>query len=168
MTDYWPHPEPHPGAYLKERFLDPLGISISALARAIGVPKSRISEIVNGRRQISADTAARLGAHFDIEAAALLELQGSFDLSRVEIPEIERAAPPPDGMVTPIGFVRFPKATRPTGPITLTYDTDTREDIHRTAQRRPPLLAAEPELVRYPSGVMAWESRARRGDADPE
>ena len=51
----------HPGEILEEEFMRPLGLSANALARAIDVPVTRISEIVRGRRGITADTALRLG-----------------------------------------------------------------------------------------------------------
>jgi len=51
----------HPGEILREEFLTPLGISINRLAREISVSPARVSDIVNGRRGISADTALRLG-----------------------------------------------------------------------------------------------------------
>ncbi|WP_017164473.1 HigA family addiction module antitoxin, partial [Xanthomonas phaseoli] len=55
-------PNIHPGAILLEEFLQPLGISQNALARATGVPPRRINEIVLGKRGITADTAVRLAA----------------------------------------------------------------------------------------------------------
>ena len=54
----------HPGEILQEEFLAPLGLSARALAAAIEVPPNRISEIVRGRRDVSADTAIRLGRYF--------------------------------------------------------------------------------------------------------
>lgn len=50
-----------PGEILLEEFMKPLGVSINALARDIDVPPNRVSEIVNGKRAITADTALRLG-----------------------------------------------------------------------------------------------------------
>lgn len=56
-----------PGEILLEDFMKPLGININGLARAIAVPPpNRISEIVNGKRAITADTALRLGKHFGV------------------------------------------------------------------------------------------------------
>jgi len=60
----------HPGTILLEDWLKPLGISQYALARAIGVPRRRINEIIQGRRAISADTALRLAAFFGVDAEA--------------------------------------------------------------------------------------------------
>ena len=50
-----------PGEILLEEFMKPMGISINALSRNVSVPPNRISEIVNGKRSITADTALRLG-----------------------------------------------------------------------------------------------------------
>jgi len=58
----------------------PLGISINSLARAIAVPPNRISEIVNGKRAISADTALRLGKYFGVSPEIWLELQSDYEL----------------------------------------------------------------------------------------
>ena len=69
-----------PGEILSEEFMKPMGISINALARAIGVPPNRISEIVGGKRAISADTALRLGKYFGVSPETWLGLQADYDL----------------------------------------------------------------------------------------
>lgn len=69
-----------PGEILSEEFMKPLGISINALARDIGVPPNRISEIVGGKRAISADTALRLGKYFGMSPEIWLGLQADYDL----------------------------------------------------------------------------------------
>ena len=69
-----------PGEILKEEFMDPHGITSNRLALDIGVPANRISEIVAGRRAISADTALRLGTYFGIEPQFWLNLQTDHDL----------------------------------------------------------------------------------------
>ena len=70
----------HPGEILREDFLEPLDISINRLSRDLSVPPNRISEIVNGKRAITADTALRLERYFGIEAQFWLNLQTEFDL----------------------------------------------------------------------------------------
>ena len=57
-------PNPHPGEILLEDFLQPMALSQTALARAIGVPPRRINEIVLGKRAITADTDLRLARYF--------------------------------------------------------------------------------------------------------
>ena len=69
-----------PGEILREDFMDQLGISINKLARDLSVPPNRISEIVNGKRAITADTALRLQRYFGIEAQFWLNLQNEYDL----------------------------------------------------------------------------------------
>ena len=70
----------HPGEILSEEFLQPLGITASRLASDIDVPGSRISEIVNGNRAMTADTALRLGIYFDMDAQFWLNLQMEYEL----------------------------------------------------------------------------------------
>jgi addiction module HigA family antidote len=60
-----------PGEILYEEFMKPMGISINALARDIDVPPNRVSEIVNGKRAITADTALRLGKYFGVSPEKL-------------------------------------------------------------------------------------------------
>ena len=70
----------HPGEILLEEFMKPLGISINALSRSISVPPNRISEIVNGKRSITADTALRLGKYFSVSPEIWLDLQSDYDI----------------------------------------------------------------------------------------
>lgn len=71
----------HPGEMLAEEFLKPLGMSATQLAEALGVPQNRISEIIRGRRGVTADTAIRLGRYFDTTAEFWTNLQASHDIS---------------------------------------------------------------------------------------
>jgi addiction module HigA family antidote len=65
---------------LRDEFLVPMGLSANALAIAIGVPATRIGEIVNERRGISADTAIRLGRYFHMSAEFWMNIQSDYDL----------------------------------------------------------------------------------------
>jgi len=69
-----------PGEILLEDFMEPLKISINQLSRDLAVPPNRISEIVNGKRAITADTALRLQRYFQVEAQFWLNLQSEYDL----------------------------------------------------------------------------------------
>jgi antitoxin HigA-1 len=69
-----------PGEILREDFMRPLGITVTALARDIAVPANRISQIVNGKRALSADTALRLGKYFGVSPEIWLDLQSEYDL----------------------------------------------------------------------------------------
>ena len=73
-------PPIHPGEMLREEFLVPMGLSANALAIAIGVPATRVGEIVNERRGITADTALRLGRYFHMTPEFWVNLQSYYDL----------------------------------------------------------------------------------------
>ena len=82
-----------PGEILREDFMEPLDISINKLARDLSVPPNRVSEIVNGKRAITADTALRLQRYFGVEAQFWLNLQTEYDLRMMKRkiwPDIER------------------------------------------------------------------------------
>ena len=70
---------PHPGEILQTEFLEPLGISQYALAKAISVPPRRINEIVHGTRGITIDTALRLARFFGTDAQSWINLQTHYD-----------------------------------------------------------------------------------------
>jgi len=72
--------EIHPGEILLEEFMKPLGITARQLAADIDVSPSRISDIVNGARPITADTALRLGLYFSMEPRYWLNLQSEYDV----------------------------------------------------------------------------------------
>ena len=77
-------PPTHPGEILQIEFLEPMGLSQYALAKAIGVPPQRIGEIVHGRRAVTAETALRLGRYFGMDARFWLNLQTRYDLDVAE------------------------------------------------------------------------------------
>ena len=70
----------HPGEVLLEDFMKPLGLTQYRLAHDIGVTPIRISQIVNGQRAISVDTAMRLARYFGTSAAVWLRMQVRYDL----------------------------------------------------------------------------------------
>ncbi len=77
MADF---PPAHPGEVLREDFLKPLHLSQYAVAKAIGVPQIRISEIVNCKRAITPDTALRLARYFGTSAEFWMGMQATYDL----------------------------------------------------------------------------------------
>jgi antitoxin HigA-1 len=82
----------HPGEFLRDDFLAPLGLSANALAIALRVPVTRISEIVRERRGITADTALRLARYFGTTPDFWMKMQVAYDLavaSRESITQIE-------------------------------------------------------------------------------
>ena len=74
----------HPGEILKHDFMEPLALSSTALAAAIGVAPARVNEIVRGRRGITAETALRLARYFSTDAQSWMNLQGRYELALAE------------------------------------------------------------------------------------
>ncbi len=94
MADFGPV---HPGEVLKEDFLKPSGLSQNALAKAIGVPPIRISQIVRGKRAITPETALRLARYFGTSPEFWLGMQAHYDLeiTRMKMGEaIEKTVKP--------------------------------------------------------------------------
>ena len=98
----------HPGVTLKQDFMEPLGLSANALAGALMIPPNRISDIVRGRRNITADTALRLDKHFGVSADFWMNLQARYeidlaaiasakDLMRIERRRVSPNSPSPPG-----------------------------------------------------------------------
>lgn len=76
------HNPPHPGEILRELCLDPLGISVADAAKALGVSRKTLSEIVNGRAGISPEMAIRLAIAFNTTPESWLTQQAQYDLWR--------------------------------------------------------------------------------------
>lgn len=74
----------HPGEFLREDFMEPLGLSSNALALALHVPVTRISEIVRERRGITADTALRLAQYFGTTPDFWINMQKQWELTVAE------------------------------------------------------------------------------------
>ena len=77
-------PPIHPGETIREDVLKPLGLSVNRLAMDLHVPVTRMNEIVNGRRSITADTALRLARYLGTSAQFWLNLQAKYDLERAQ------------------------------------------------------------------------------------
>lgn len=73
-------PSVTPGEILREDFMEPLGLSANALAKALHVPPNRITAIPNGTRSITADTALRLARYFSTTPQSWLNLQKNYEL----------------------------------------------------------------------------------------
>ncbi|MGW8393568.1 HigA family addiction module antitoxin [Pseudoduganella sp. HUAS MS19] len=74
----------HPGEILMEDYIKPMGVSVRAVALALRVPYSRLSEITKGQRGVTADTALRLERYFGSEAQGWMNLQSAYDLRVAE------------------------------------------------------------------------------------
>jgi addiction module HigA family antidote len=81
-------PMPHPGVVLREEFLEPMGLSVYALAKAIRVTRSRINDICNGRQGVTAAIALRLGRFFNVDPQWFMNMQSKYDL-HVEAERLE-------------------------------------------------------------------------------
>ncbi len=77
-------PNIHPGEVLQEEFLTELNLTAYRLAQAVGIPQTRLSEILKRRRRITADTALRLGRYFGNSPKFWLGLQDDYDLEEVQ------------------------------------------------------------------------------------
>ena len=102
-------PPVHPGEILREDFLEPLALSVYRLARAINVPRTRLNDIVLGRRSVTVDTALRLGRYFGTTPEFWLNLQTRHDLDvadRTSRLEIEREIEPYARGANPVALDR--------------------------------------------------------------
>lgn len=89
--------EIHPGEILAEEFIKPMGLTNAKVASDIDVPISRISDIVNGKRAITVDTAVRLGVYFKMEPRFWMNLQAEYDIriaDRELLPKIKKRIRP--------------------------------------------------------------------------
>ncbi|MET7244624.1 HigA family addiction module antitoxin [Methylobacterium sp. EM32] len=89
-------PPLHPGEVLREEFMVPLGLTPYAVAKACGVPRTRIERIVREETPITADTALRLGRYFGVSPQVWINLQGDYELRRAQRQngaEIDRIQP---------------------------------------------------------------------------
>lgn len=77
---HYMHNPPHPGEVIRELCLEPLGISVTATARALGVSRKALSELLNGKAGISPEMAIRLSIAFDTTAESWLNQQMQYDL----------------------------------------------------------------------------------------
>ncbi|MCJ2082514.1 HigA family addiction module antitoxin [Methylobacterium sp. J-090] len=89
-------PPLHPGEVLREEFLIPLGLTAGAVARACGVPRTRIERVASEDIGLTTDTALRLGRYFGTTAGFWLNLQKRFELETLERaigPDLDRITP---------------------------------------------------------------------------
>src|SRR4030042_2971966 len=83
----------HPGEILLDEFLKPMNISAYRLSKDLGIPQTRTSEIIKGKRSITADTAIRLSYYFGNSAKFWLGLQNDFDIEeqkKLKAPDLKR------------------------------------------------------------------------------
>jgi addiction module HigA family antidote len=145
----------HPGLILKRLFLDPIGVTPYALAKAIGVQQTRLSQIIAGKRGITADTAVRLGAFFGVPPKWFLDIQTRWDLARAT-GAAPRVAPLSDAtvLVTPRGARRVQESDTTNSPSTLhSVSPALRERIEAQVRLAPERQPRKLKEVRYKSGM---------------
>lgn len=91
MTDNGMRPI-HPGEILREDYLEPTGMSVNALSKALRVPATRMNEIVRENRGITADTAMRLARYFNTSERFWLNLQMEYELREAQVRRGSRIA----------------------------------------------------------------------------
>ena len=74
----------HPGELLREEFIEPLELTVAGVARATGISQPTLSQVVNGRRPLTSETALRLGRFFGVDAQWFINLQSHYDLRLAE------------------------------------------------------------------------------------
>lgn len=84
----------HPGEIIRDDFLADYGLTQYALAKALKIPQSRLSDIIHGRRSVTADTAARLARFYGNSAEFWLGLQAIYDLAVLDAKKIEQEVEP--------------------------------------------------------------------------
>ncbi len=148
----------HPGILLQERFLTPLNISAYRLAKGLGVQQTRISQILSGQRRITADSAVRLGAFFDVSPKWFLDLQMNHDL------ELAKGAA---DEVSPFGVcislsrtgARLVGLAKPAKPEVHPIPSDLVSRLEAQVALNPPRPHRELEEVEYPGGLRALVGR---------
>lgn len=151
----------HPGKILKERFLDPIGVTPDVLARGLGVHQTRVVDVIQGRRGITADFAVRLGAYFGVPPRWFVDLQTRYDLERAAVAAEEVTPHGGRIWVRPSGaqLLGPPPEVRPT---TLRVEPELRERIRKQAALSPAWPEREVEAVIYDNGMKAIVGRDRR------
>ena len=152
---------PHPGKILKERFLDPLGITPERLAKSLGVPARRVAELVRGRRNMTLETAIRLGLFFDVPPIWWIEMQARHDTEAAPlIDEIRKSVTPYEGLasvlVTPHG-VRCPDRPEKPSPslMLVPVSEDLLKRLRAQAALESPRAPRQTRTVTYANGATA-------------
>ena len=153
----------HPGVLLKERFLDPLGITTERLAIAIGLPLAEIDVLVAGQVALTPDIALRLGLFFDVPALWWLEMQARYDAAdrdRLEAlrPSIRRYEGLGQVLVMPGGVQRFdigPGASPASITVAVKVPEAFVDQLRAQAALADPRPARQPEVSDFEDGSLA-------------
>lgn len=154
----------HPGTFLLERYLKPLGITPSHLAQSIGIPVRQVSELIEGRWAITPDTAARLALFFDVPPRWWLVYQARYDAAHLAKVEALRDVVTPyeglsDVLVTPHGVTPLDPAEAVSPETTkATFSEDFLARLRAQVER----VEDSPRTVsetRFPDGTVALVGR---------
>ncbi len=139
----------HPGIFLLDRYLNPLGVTPADLATALGVEPGQIRDLVEGRSPITPDMAGRLALYFDVPARWWLELQARYDAEHLaRLDELRDVVTPYPGLadvlVTPHGVERLVRSQEP--PATIVTEPVSERFLDR--------LRAQVRVAEADSGVV--------------
>lgn len=149
----------HPGEILREDYLAPLNLSANALAVALCIPATRIHEIVNERRGISADTAERLARYFGGDAVSWLNLQATYDLKTL----LSQPGATPAESWMPSAWMTFMMVANSGLPSLLSalYRLSRRSPVSRASCDMPCARATTPRLSMMKEGFPVSSAAVR-------
>lgn len=87
-------PPVHPGGFVKSQIIDPLGLSVTDAAQALGVTRPSLSKVLNGRAHLSPDMALRIEKAFGVSMEMLMQMQNCFDIAETRKRAKEINVPP--------------------------------------------------------------------------
>jgi addiction module HigA family antidote len=152
---------PHPGVILKERFLEPLGITPADLASHIAVSIRRVQSLLRGRSGISTEMAIRLGLFFRVPPAWWLDLQSQYETEGVPLMDKLREQVQPWGglehvLVGPRGVRILQPSPKPeAGPILVPISRELMERLRAQAALGKPHPPRQVRMVTYENGAVA-------------
>lgn len=86
-TDYRLKNPPHPGGFVRTEIVEPLGLSVTAAAQALGVTRPALSSLLNERSSLSPEMALRIEKAFGVRMDTLMRMQSSYDIARARLRE---------------------------------------------------------------------------------
>jgi len=149
----------HPGLILKERFLDPLGISPGELADSLGISRRRVSELLKARRRLSPEMAHRLGLYFIVPTRWFLEMQARFDAQEVHSnAELRGQIKPWDAkegiLITPEGAINLgPPRPKKIETLMVKVPDELLERLRKQAALSERQIARTPKIITLPDGT---------------
>ena len=146
---------PHPGVYIQEHFLRPLGISPAVLAQALHLPAASVVDLLSGQARLDAEFASRLGSYLQVPAKWFLALQAEYDATLVaENLDIAPFLHLEDFLVTPKGVrpMVCNKAHKP-APTSLRISPEFEARLREQAKYSQRRIEREPVLVTQPDGT---------------